>query len=150
MMNTKRYDLKSSKLLLAVEQGKVEAAMVAIDSGEPVNTLDLDDNTPLIRASFLGNVKLMKALIERGANMDAVNDIGWTALHFAAQKNQQGAANLLLTSGCSVNARDPDGNTPLWRAAFSDAGPVVQLLVAAGASLDEENDHGVGARELLE
>ena len=87
-----RFDLKSSRLLRAVEEGNMPSARAALDSGEPVDIRDLDGNTPLIRAAFLGNLDLIQVFLERGADVNASNDIGWTALHFTAQEDRHAAA----------------------------------------------------------
>jgi len=46
----------------------------------------------------------------------------------------------LLKSGCDVNGRDDDGNTPLHLAARYHSDPkVLELLLNAGAELEPEN-----------
>lgn len=150
MMKQKRYDLKSSRLFLALEQGDIKTVIEQMDSGISVEILDLDGNTPLIRASFLGCVDLVDRLVGRGANVNAFNDIGYSALHFAAQEGYKSLAEILINGGAKVDALDANGNTPLSNAIYYEKEELVKLLIAAGASLDLPNQHGVSPRELAE
>jgi len=43
--------------------------------------------TPLMLASMQGNATLVKVLIEMGASIDAVDNNGFTALHYACGYN---------------------------------------------------------------
>ena len=44
------------------------------------------NQTPLIAAAAAGNVALVEALLERGANRSAVDQYGWNALHWALRE----------------------------------------------------------------
>ncbi len=150
MKKTMKFDLKTSPLLLAVEQGNLEGVRQAIAGLETVDIRDLDENTPLIRASFLGNTNLVRMLLGHGADANAVNKRGWCGLHFAAQENRGDIAKLLVDAGAIVDLRDLDGNTPLSNAVFSSAKEIIVFLLASGASLDTPNNHGVSPRELAD
>jgi ankyrin repeat protein len=62
------------------------------------------------------------------------------------------SAAALVEAGAEVDARDRDGNTPLWRATFASrgAGDVIALLRAHGADPHAENGHGVSPLALAE
>lgn len=148
MKEPKRYDLKSSPLFLAVEQGDVAATLRALNKGESVNIRDRDGNTPLIRASFLGKVDIVRTLLDHGADVNAVNDIGWSGLHFAAQENQELVAKELVGAQAIIDLPDMNGNTPLWNAMFNTNSVVASFLIALGANLDRANNYGISPREL--
>lgn len=148
-MKKQRFDLKTSPLFLAIEQGKDQVALQALDSDAgQLEIRDLDGNTPLVRVGFLGNLALTKELLKRGADVNAKNDIGYTALHFAAQEGHAAVAKLLLAKGAEVDALDVNGNTPLSNAVYNEKLDVVRLLLDAGADADLQNEHGVSPREL--
>ncbi len=58
---------------------------------------------------------------------------GQTLLHDAAMAGEAELAAVLIRSGADPDAREPEGHTPLYRAA---TGEVARVLLAAGASVD--------------
>ena len=69
-----------------------------------MNARDADGNTPLILASFYASPKVVELLLERGADANAVNKAGVTALARAATNYenvawQRGLRFLLETQG---------------------------------------------------
>ena len=150
MKKLKRHDLKSSVLFLEIEQKNTKAAIEALGSGESVDIRDLDGNTPLVRAAFLGLTDLVSHLLQHGATPNAVNDRGWSALHFAAQEGHTALARLLIEAGAEVDLRDQDGNTPLSNAVFSRSTDVVRVLINVGADPNASNDHGISPQELAD
>lgn len=73
---------------------------------------------------------ILSQLCDAGADVDARDEFGFTALHLAALL-WNGAVSLLLCRGADVNARDEAGNTPLHLAALR--GACVDALLAGGA-----------------
>ena len=51
-------------------------------------------------------------------------------------------AEMLLARGAEIEARDREGNTPLYWAAWHGAGPVVDVLLAHRAEVDARNQSG--------
>lgn len=103
-------------------------------------------------AAASGDLVKVRALIEQGAEVNASDANGWTALHFAAQAQSAPVAAELLAAGATVDSPDEHGNTPLWRAVFSHRTEPATLrtLLAAGADPDRDNAHGVSPRALAE
>jgi len=69
--------------------------------------------TPLMVASAKGHVHSMLLLIDRGAKIDAVNDLGQTALHLAAQNGHAHAVKCLVAEGAESWHRDNNGSLPM-------------------------------------
>lgn len=86
-----------------------------------------------------GNVERVRALIERGADVNVTNHKGQTALHCAAKAGFVDIVTVLLSHGANVDAADATGETPLATALRSTAKDkarlmaVVEKLLAAGA-----------------
>ena len=84
------------------------------------------------------------SLYHQGSDFNNKDKHGWTALHFAAQRQSIAAAQALIKFGAVVDAQDKDGNTPLYRAVFTSQGDcaVIRLLLASGAKPDFKNQDG--------
>lgn len=55
----------------------------ALDRGADVNAKTVDGWTPLIIASYIGNLNIVKCLVENGADVNAKIKTGWTAYDLA-------------------------------------------------------------------
>jgi len=74
---------------------------------------------------------LVERALNRGAKPTATDAGGYTALHYAAQRNHAAVCTLLLNRGALVNA-NACGATPLHRAAHAGAKDAVVVLLARG------------------
>ena len=83
------------------------------------------------------NVKvIVKLLLDRGADVMAMDRDDATPLHSAAESNNDPAVfELLLEHGVDVNARTIYGETPLMAAIYSNnaLGTVIKLLIGPRA-----------------
>ena len=88
---------------------------------------------PVIRAAQTGNMSLFVQLINGGTDINAVNAIRRTALHYMVEQNNMQGVQMLLDKGAEVNLVDNAGNTPLdlWHKHENDK--MLALLQAAGA-----------------
>ncbi|KAK3174034.1 hypothetical protein OEA41_001278 [Lepraria neglecta] len=62
--------------------------------------------TPLHEAAWAGKTGAVRLLVERGADVRAQDDNGWTALHRAAKQGFADTAQLLLDLGSPTDLRD--------------------------------------------
>ena len=96
------------------------------------------------------DVKTVRACIEAGADMNAVNKQGFTALQCAAMGSNEtetepnlAVLRLLLEAGSPLEYTGTDGRTALYLAAeFAPTVDAVQLLLDAGAKADISDSHG--------
>ena len=99
------------------------------------------DSTPLIKAasSYFGSdedvKKVVKFLVDKGANVNATDAHGSTALHVACGTGKLETARLLLDHGAGLEAQDQSNYTPLHHACFHDKLDVVKELVKRGADI---------------
>ena len=88
--------------------------------------------TPLMYAAVVGSVDAMTRLVDKGADVNAANSAGATALMWAA--SDVAKVRLLLDRGADAKAVSKFGRTPLALAALNDgSADVVRLLLAKGA-----------------
>src|SRR4051794_6379282 len=89
--------------------------------------------TPLMAAALYGDAALVKRLLAAGADPDAADVAGATALMWAI--GDAASVQALLDAGADVNARSDDRRTALIVASSTvGAAPVVRLLLEYGAS----------------
>ena len=94
----------------------------------------------------------IREAINSGADVNARDEDGWTALMYAAYSNgNPDVINVLLDAGADIKARDDIGMTPLVYAARSNKNPdVIKVLLEAGADGKTRNDSGETAFDLAE
>jgi len=106
-------------------------------------------DSPVADAAMRGDVAAVRALIADGADVNAAQGDGMTALHWAASNRDPGLARTLLEAGAEVGAGTRIGHyTPLHVAAQAGAGDVVEILLGAGADPELPITAGGGARPL--
>jgi ankyrin repeat protein len=95
------------------------------------------DGTALIAAAHLGHVEVVKLLIEAGAPLDHVNNLGWTALIESIVLGNGGPRHTetlraLVRAGASVNIPDRNGVTPPQMARSRGYKAMVEILERTG------------------
>lgn len=88
----------------------------------------------VVEAVRAGDLATAGKLIENGADVDASQGDGATALHWAAHRNDLEAASLLIAAGADVNTANELGATPLWLAAVNGSATMIKRLLDAGAN----------------
>ena len=96
------------------------------------------DGTALIAAAHLGHVEIVRVLIQAGAPLDHVNNLGWTALIESIVLGDGGRRHTetlraLIEAGASVNLADREGQTPLALARRRGYPEMIRLLERARA-----------------
>lgn len=102
--------------LISSGHGSVEQLRSLISRGADVNaSMRRAMGSPLIMAAAGGKAENIKLLIEHGAEVDAQDFFGRTALMYAIQHKE--CVEALLAAGCDVSIVDRQGNTAIDHAA---------------------------------
>ncbi|PMD55240.1 uncharacterized protein K444DRAFT_508926, partial [Hyaloscypha bicolor E] len=108
------FSRKRGVLSYVAEYGDEILLSFLIESGQSaLDTVDIDNRTPLLWAAKRGHEGIVKLLLEKGANADAADGGGWTPLLWASEGGHVDVVKLLLKKGANVDAADRTGRTPL-------------------------------------
>jgi hypothetical protein len=126
-------DPQAVQLIDALRSGRAkEFADLLKSSPQAAKGRGIGGSTPLMYAALYGDAEALRLLIDRGADVNARNDAGATALTWAVDDALK--TKVLLEHGADPNARFLDGPTTLSLAAGRvGATDVVEALVDAGA-----------------
>lgn len=99
-----------------------------LEGGASPHQATTDGTTPLMTAAGLGGAtftpgktrgfrsvgaeEAVQALLDAGADVNAVNEADFTALHGAAMRGLNEVVDILVKHGAAINARDFRGRTP--------------------------------------
>jgi ankyrin repeat protein len=101
---------------------------------------------PVAEAVMQGDVTALRRQLAAGADVNAAQGDGMTALHWAATKGRADLATMLLAAGARPAATTRLGGfTPLHLAARAGSAAIVDALVTAGADVTATTSTGTTA-----
>ena len=121
------------------ETASLEDVIRCLDEGADIKAQDSAGNTPLHWAATQGDVEIVNALLQGGANPNALNEHGSLPLHKAAASSHSNSevVDVLCGGTANIDAIDSAGHTPLYLASARDHVAASRSLRAAGASMDD-------------
>lgn len=99
-------------------------------------------NTQLLEAASVGDAQAVKDALYNGADVDARDRLGNTAIILASDGGYQEVVRLLIAYKASVNAVNKFGYTPLMSAVTNSHRYIASLLIKAGADPKLPNKYG--------
>lgn len=104
------------------------------------------ETAPVAAAAQARDAAAVRALLKDGADVNAAQGDGMTALHWAAINAESEIASMLLYAGANWRATTRlGGYVPLHLAAQSGSAPIVDLLLNAGADASLRTSTGATA-----
>jgi len=114
---------------VAAQNGKAKSLDALVAAGADVNKpIGQAQYTPLMLTSIAGSADIAQLLIKHGANVNAKNAGGVTALMVAAANNTTRVGSLLLQSGADTSIKSEDGRTALMIAQSNNSDAMLKLL----------------------
>lgn len=136
--------ISQQEVVEAALYGKKDIIQKALKQGFDVNSVDPEKRTPLMFAAFNAQTEIVKILLEADAEIDAQDQIGTSALMFAASApDGKEAIQVLLDAGAKINLVDNNEHFSalMWAAAEGQT-ENVQLLLSKGADLSLQDVDG--------
>jgi ankyrin repeat protein len=133
-LDNDRYDI----VTIAAVENDIPTLKLSLElGGSAKNVTSRYDGTALIAASHLGHFEVVQILINAGAPLDHINNLGWTALIESIVLGDGGKRHLetlkaLVDAGANINIADLRGQTPLSLARTREYAKMVSILEAAG------------------
>jgi len=120
--------------------GSLYVSRMMVEMGVDVNAV-VDDTTPLLRATQVGNIDIVLFLVEKGADVNYRNRNGITPLSEASYNNDIEIARLLVMNGADVGATDNYGGGPLVAAIKGGSYHMMEVLLRGkGVDLEAISD----------
>lgn len=140
-----------SPLLLAIGQRHLDTAQALLEAGADPRLTDGANSFPLhFAAEIEGAQTVAKSLVGHGAQIDARNAYGLTALHVAAKSGNVDMVIWLIEAGADIQARDLEGHTPLLLAAREGQIATLTTLKSSGADPNGTNLRHEGLGDLID
>ncbi|XP_068219711.1 uncharacterized protein [Palaemon carinicauda] len=130
-------------LVTAVDGSKVAQVISLLKGRADPNTRDPYGYTVLCQAAFKGDLLVVEALLDAGADPNLPDDNqGKTPLHYASAWGHLFIVKALLDKGASVNIKDKVGATPLHEAAREGFEDVMTVLIGRGCDINGTDEEG--------
>lgn len=151
---------------LRAAQSHREVADFLLRNGADACAADAFGETALHDAAAENDVRMLRDLLERGCDPNALSLMvpqrlpggrqvrkmmpgnPWTPLHIAASYGHTPSAELLIEHGADVNGQDHHGHTPLHTAASDGQAEMASLLLSHGADPTARDRKGRTALDL--
>lgn len=135
----------TTALHAAAWNGHPETVSVLLDNGAAPNAKDANEGTPLTLAAHkktdtpeaaAKQTEVIKTLLAKGADANAVDVLQRTALMYAAENNNAAAVAILLEKTTDINkSKDRTGLTAFTIATEAGNVDIAKTLIAAGAAM---------------
>ena len=124
-------------LMVASAKGHKLATSRLIQAGADINAFDIYRWTPLQRATFENRADIVKILLDqKELRIDHRDDLGATALHYAAKKGLAELVKLLVKHGADPTITDSQGRTAKI---YAQTGGHEELAKVLSTNMDQIN-----------
>ncbi len=133
--------LRAQEIFEAAKAGDTARVRMLVDKDPGLlRAVDETGRTALHWACRGVDLEVVKALVEKGADVNARDAAAVTPLHSAASRGHRDAVEFLIAHGARVEAAMSGGSTPLHLAAAKGHRDVAAILLDRNAPLDVPDD----------
>jgi serine/threonine-protein phosphatase 6 regulatory ankyrin repeat subunit B len=152
----KGADIKSANLsktretpaAVAINKGNIAALELLMSAGFGHDRY-LNNKPMIIYAYDAKQIKVVRFLAEKGANLEAETGTKESLLHLAVMKNDMATVQFLLDKGASPDRKGPQGRTPLFMAVEKENTKIADLLMKKGADSNTFDNSGRNIMHVL-
>ncbi|KAL8917658.1 MAG: hypothetical protein Q9208_007839 [Pyrenodesmia sp. 3 TL-2023] len=109
--------------------------------GSDLDAIDEEGYTALIFGSEYGYAKVVRVLLDKGADINAQGGIYGSALQVASRGGHNQVVQMLLDKGADINAQGEFYRSALWAASAAGYHQVVQMLFDKGADVNAQGGY---------
>jgi len=147
-------------LMIAASKNSANIVKLLIDYGSDINKkINEIGWTPLMESVFscriitrhtqvLVNTDIVKLLVQSGADLNATNECGMTALMLACVQRTHSIVSILIRAGANLDIADTNKYTALMHATFETNEAVVKDLLDSGADIHATDNNGKTALDI--
>jgi ankyrin repeat protein len=142
--NEGSWAMGKTPLMIAAGYDREEMAFTLIHKGAKVNDFGTSFfkpgstfSSPLMEAAMTGNVKLVKELIDYGADVNAKDSGNSNALICAGSRSKTNVAELLLNKGAQINSVNSGGYNCLLASIALHHQDVYRILSNRASTIDQ-------------
>lgn len=133
----------------AIEHNNRKMITFLVSKGIEANDQDCNGNTRLHKASYNGDTKAVRLLLDLKVRVNAVTKCNRTPILLAVKKGHIKIAKMLLDVKADMNICEQQGYTPLHLAIQKDYFDIAQLLMEKGADFDIKCNNGYTAIDIF-
>ncbi|CAK1354609.1 Ankyrin-1 [Cercospora beticola] len=133
-----------SALWCAISASQIDAARLLLKHGARVSLRSASGGglLPLHQAAVTGQNAMCELLLDRGAQVDCLDDSENTPLHYAAAAGSVASVKVLLRAGADIESVQSYGLTAVHWAAHKGHADVLGVLLDHGANIDSKANEG--------
>lgn len=149
-VNIQNQHVDSTALMLAADKGHVEVVERLLSADADVNLFSYYGETALIYSAYGDKPKIVKLLLDHGADVNAKNsELNTPLLAAASWGKTENFKILIVTPNLEIDAQNIKGETALMFAVENGNPVMVQDLLGRGASIKLKNNKGETVVDLV-
>ncbi|MBQ6198995.1 MAG: ankyrin repeat domain-containing protein [Bacteroidales bacterium] len=145
--------LEYNSILKNIYSGDFEFLSSNLDSIANINETDCNGDTLLKHAVVYHRHRLVKFLLDKGANPDIIGKDLFPPIHASIQSGDLFMTQMLCDAGANLNITDRFGNNALFRALFSHcrwSHHLIAYLLEIGVDPNHKNNSGISANDVAD
>ncbi|VDN96723.1 unnamed protein product [Rodentolepis nana] len=121
---------------MACMKGNLEIVKRLLDNTANINAVDVNGETPLMKAIRFGHLGCINQLVQHGADVNICDKYGNAPIHRAIQLGRLDIIQLLHRNNANSNACNNMGVTPLHIAVEKNSMSLSKYLISEGADIN--------------